>query len=263
MRALAYWIGLSAVLTFTACKFDSPESAPDSATPPTVGFATASTLVDEKSGLVQIPVLLSAPATATVGFRVSGGTATRPADFVRDDGSLEFTNAGSANIEIAIQTDNLEEADETIELELTTATGATLGQTHHTVTISSDILPRVSIVGGTVSELEDVAGSLALHLDLPPKAPVSVDLVLAGSAQAADYAVIAQTVVFGVNETDKAIPLGVVDDAIDEDDQTIDVDLAIPVGLVIDVAGSHATHTILEKQVGPVDIGGNAAGKGR
>ncbi len=234
-----------------ACSYDSPATDPDAAALPTVGFATPTTLVDELSGTVAIPVQLSQAGNASVNYRVTGGNAIRPDDYILDDGTLTFAGTETENIEVTINNDILEEPDETIELELTSPMGATLGQATHTITISSDILPRVSIVGGTVSEAEDVSGDLTLQLDLAPTTEVSVNLAISGTASTDDTGLVDQTVTFAAGQTTATVPLSIVDDALDEDDETIDIDLTLPVGLVIDTTASHATHTILDNDDPP------------
>ncbi|MBA2539281.1 MAG: hypothetical protein H0V17_06585, partial [Deltaproteobacteria bacterium] len=209
-------------------------------------------LADEKVTLLRIPIKLSEPSTSSVDYQVTGGSSTAVADFSFIGGGPTggtITFAGdTANIEVTFAADTMEEANETVEITLANPQGATIGeQATHLITISSDILPRVSFSNAVTSKTENLAAPLDLELDIAPMSPVSVDIVLAGNATAtADYGLTAQTVTFAAGQTTAQLDYAVVSDDRDESNELITVDLASPIGLVIDTTAAHTEHTILD-----------------
>jgi len=139
---------------------------------PTVSIAGGS-VTEGNSGTVTLPFTVTRSDTATaftVGYAVTGGTATSGADYATlSSGTLTFTAAGSATqtINVTVNGDTTaEEQDETIVITLTNVvntTGATvLGTAAGTGTIINDdvILPVVttnpastSIASGGVTTL--------------------------------------------------------------------------------------------------------------
>lgn len=252
----------------TACSYTPPaddDVATDGAALPTVQFDVTSSDADENVANHKILVTLSEPSTSSVDFKVTGGIAIQDRDFAFINGSASgtLTFAGATeNIEVMISNDGLEEPNESIEITLENPQGATLGdKLTHTVNISADILPRVKFTTSATSRDEDTTGAkLDLELDLPPTAPVSIDLALGGGATAvADYGLIAQTVTFAIGQTTAQLDYGVVADTRDENNELIAVDLASPIGLVIDSSAAHTEHTILDDDASPTVSFVNAA----
>lgn len=258
-RDILRWLAVSTVISIAACSYTPPDggSSTDGPPLPTVQFKTASSLADENVASLKIPVELSEPSTSSVDFRVTGGIAILNTDFAFINGSTSGTlsfSGTTADIEIMISNDGLEEPDETIELTLENPQGAALGdQVTHVVTISADILPRVKFTSTATSRAEDTAGAkLDLELDIAPTTAVSIDLALAGAATAvADYGLTAQTVTFAAGQTTAELDYEVVADDRDELDEIIAVDLTNPGGVVIDTTAAHTEHTIIDDDATP------------
>lgn len=230
-------------------------------TVPSVDFEMAASTVDEASGTVQIGVVLSEVSTeiVAVSYDVTGGNATRPDDFTLADGTVTFLPGQTRRtIDATINADSIEESDETVAITLSSPTAATLGtNTHHTMTISADILPRVSFGNpSSTSANEATDQSVDVVLTIPPKAPVTVQLGVSGTASAAgvDYAITdGQTITFAANETMKTVPLGVVQDLLDEDDETATLDLENPSAkLILATTNTQTTRTITDDDPLPV-----------
>jgi hypothetical protein len=217
---------------------------------PTVEFEEATSNADEASGIVQIAVVLSEPATdiVAVSYDVTGGNASRPDDYTLADGTVTFLPGQTRRtIDATILADQIEESDEDIVVTLSGPSGATIGTTnHHTITISADILPRVSFGNAaTTSGNEASDETIQAGLTIAATEQVSVQLGVAGSATpgGVDHAVVdGQTITFAVGEMMKTVPLGVVQDALDEDDETADLALKNPTGKVL-LAATGTTHT--------------------
>jgi len=253
-RAFVMWTAVS----ITACSYTPPDPGPTPDGPdlPTVSFLDPTSLVDEKVVLLKIPIVLSEPSTSAVDFKVTG-TAVQNTDFAFVNGSTAgtLTFAGDTqDIELMFSMDNLEEPDETIEITLENPQGANLGaQITHVVTISADILPRVKFSSPATNRDEDQAGAkLDLELDVAPVEPVSIDIVLGGGATAVtDYGLIGQTVTFAIGQQTAQLDFAVVPDTRDELDEIVAIDLATPIGVVIDSSASHTEHTIKDDDASP------------
>jgi hypothetical protein len=123
------------------------------------------------------------------------------------------------------------------------------------VTISSDILPRVSFMDATPSSAGEATGpQVTLQLTIAPKAQVTVELGVAGTASAADRGVTdGQVVTFAANQTTATVALGVVQDQLDEDDETVDLSLKNPsTGLLVATTNATHTHTITDDDPMPM-----------
>lgn len=224
-----------------------------------VSFGGGASMVDETSGTVMIPVMLSRGAAGTVTVAYSAGiasTATRPGDYALSDGTLTFAPGQTEQaIELTIEMDALEESEETIVVELATPVGATLGATtSHTVTISADILPRVSFADAMASSAnEGTSPQVELVLTISPKQEVTVELGVTGTAGGADSAVSdGQVITFAAGTTSQLVPLGVVQDLLDEDDETIVLGLRNPSAqLLLAATNTARMHTIADDDVPP------------
>jgi hypothetical protein len=242
------------VLTMGACAFDHA-FAPDGGSngDVTVSFDGSATTTDEAQGTITIPVVLSAASmqTVTVSYGLATSTATRPDDFTLTDDKLTFLPGQvSQQITVGIANDAIEENDETIVVELSMPVGASLGaMPTYTVTISSDLLARVSFGDPTPSSaLEAISPQVEIKLSSPPKEAVTVELGVAGSASTQDRGVTnGQVITFQANETSQFVPLGVVQDLLDEDDETINLTLQNPSAkLLLATTGITRSHTITD-----------------
>lgn len=119
------------------------DAPPDAAGPVVVSFQMTMTNDTEATGLVGIVLTLSSPAPAGISatVTVTGGSATRPADFtVPASTVVTFTTGASLQMfPITVVSDNVDENDETVTLALTAGAGTVVGAiTTHTLTIADD-----------------------------------------------------------------------------------------------------------------------------
>ena len=104
--------------------------------------------------------------------------------------------------------------------------------------------PAVSVADARAEEGVDATLDFAVTLDRAPTGPVTVDYATAdGTATAGeDYTAVSDTLTFARGETSKTISVPVLDDAIDEGEETMKLTLSNPQGLTI--ADGEAVGTI-------------------
>jgi len=153
---------------------------------PDVEFDLTSSNGDESVTPANLAVSLSesTTVTVTVDYAVSGGTAVDPDDYTISGTQLTF-NPGvtTQNVVLTIVDDGIVEADETVEVTLSSPSGATLGtNTIHTYTIDNDdSYPAVEFDLTSSSDDESVTPvNLAVSLDASYVETVTVDYAVTG-----------------------------------------------------------------------------------
>ncbi|CAK0780872.1 hypothetical protein CCP4SC76_7610003 [Gammaproteobacteria bacterium] len=104
-------------------------------------LAVSDVTVSEGAGTASVPVSLSVASNSTVtaSFGTSDGTATAGSDYTAKSGTLTFDpGVTSKNIVVTILEDTVAESNETINVNLTTATGATIGRKTGVITITDN-----------------------------------------------------------------------------------------------------------------------------
>lgn len=156
------------------------------------------------------------------------GTAIVGVDFSAGNSSATFApGVTSVDIAVVVLDDALDEEDETVGLVLGTPTGATLGTEYGVLTIEDDDLaPGVSIGDAQAFE-EDGALVFDVTLDAPSGLAVSVDwnTVDGGAKAGPDYVAGSGTLEIAAGATLGQISVTLVDDTVDEEDETLTVEL--------------------------------------
>ncbi len=231
----------------------------DNDAPPSVSFVLAATSTSELLAFPVIEVRLSAASgkTVAVQYTDAGGTATRGLDYTLAGARLTFAPGKTVRkIPLAVVNDHLDEADETVLLALSAPTNAVLGGTvDHTLTIlDDDGLPTVSFRRATSSGSEgQLVANLLVSLSRPSGKTVTVDYAPVGgtATNGVDYALSPGTLSFSPGKITKAIPLILIDDMLDEDNETVLVTLANPVNADLGARPAH-TFVILDNDRPPV-----------
>ena len=174
----------------------------------------------------------------SVDWATANGTATAGADYVAASGTATFTTAGpmSQQITVVVNGDVLDEANETVLANLTNAqppaiADITDSQGVGTIT-DDDPLPTLSI--DDVSVVEGDAGTTTLgytvSLSVPSGRAVNVTATTANgtATQPADYVSRTQNVAFAPGTTTQAFAVTVNGDLLDENDETVLVNLTSP-----------------------------------
>ena len=226
--------------------------------PPTVHFSDAAYNVNESAGTATITVTLSSAAavSVTVDYATSNGTATAGSDYTTKTGKLTFAaGATSTTFTITIANDTSDEADETILLSLSNASNATLGTpSSATLTIlDNDPPPSVQFSTATsnVSEKNGTA-TITVILNVAPSQSVMVTYSTNNGTAAAgtDYTSTSGTLTFDPGVKSKTFTVAIINDTLDEADETVLLVLSSPVNAAIGVNAS-ATLTITDDDQSP------------
>lgn len=222
---------------------------------PAISVADAS-IVEGNSGTktLNFVVKLSAPSgrTVTVNYATANGTATAGSDYVAKSGVLGFyPGSTSQTISITINADTLPEYNETLLLNLSGATYATLANSQAVGTILDDDCLSISDATVTEGNSGTARAVFAVNLALPLPYEVRVDYATVnGTAYAGtDYVAAGGTVVFAPYETSRTITVLTLGDQVDEPDKTFYLDLSNPVNIAL--SGTRAKGTILDDDPPP------------
>ena len=170
----------------------------------------------------------------TVNYADTGsGTATSGTDYAAIGGGTLTFSAGETRktIAVSVRGDTADEADETVVIALSNASGASLVTARGTGTITDNDIPGFSIDSPSAAEGDSESSSLTFTVTLSPASyrQVSVNYADAGTGTAtsgSDYAAIGGTLTFAAGETSKTIAVSVTDDALDEPDETVVIALS-------------------------------------
>ena len=197
----------------------------------------------EAAGVLEFVVSMSTASskTVTVSYATADGTATAGSDYTGASGVLTFA-AGvteSQTIEVQITDDAADEEveAETFTVTLSGAANATLQDATGTGTIEDDDDPAVTVAFGAASYGAAEGGDdavVAVTLSAAPERTVEISLtaVAGGNAAAGDYGVSATAVTFAPGETSKQVTVTAVDDAVDDDGESVTLGFgAFPAGV--------------------------------
>ena len=225
--------------------------------PGAFGFSSDPT-ASEGSGSASVQVLRmgGSTGTVTVNYATNNGTATSPADFTAQSGTLTFTDGQvSKTIVVPLINDSVFEGPETFAVTLSNPTGgATIAQSTTNVTITDDDPPpALSIADASAAEGNSGAANLPFIVTLSPVSPATttVSYATAGNSATAgsDFQPVSGTLTFAPGETQKTILVPVNGDTRFESDETFSVVLSNPVNASL--ARPSATGTIVNDDPRP------------
>ncbi len=222
-------------------------------------------------------VTIDVTANATVQVDTSDGTATTADnDYVAIAAqTVTFTNGGPLTqmVSVTINGDNTIEANETFNVDLSNAVGATITDNQGVGTINNDDSASFSIDDVSVTEGNAGASSLSFTVTKTGNAAASVDWATSdGTATVADndyVAVAATTLNFASNTISISVPVFINGDTAIEADETFTVDLtnvtggatitdAQGVGTILNDDSVQAIVTAVKSVTGNLQPGGTA-----
>lgn len=204
--------------------------------PPLVRFDLAASSGTEELGTAGITVSLTKPSDAgvTVDFAVTGGTASRPADFTLDDGTLTFAAGQTLKVlALGLVNDGAGDAGETVQITLSNPKGAGVfaARSAHTLTITEDAAPEVGFAAAAMTVAEKVR-KVTVPVAVSPavNGTVTVEYAVTGGTATIglDYSLGAGTLSFPAGATSEAITLALKDDFLVEGSETVVVSLSSP-----------------------------------
>jgi hypothetical protein len=223
-----------------------------------IQITPASSSGDEGTTPADLELSLSAASgqDVSVDYALSGTATGGGTDYTLAAGTATI-NAGSTttNISAAIVNDSLDELDETIIVTLSSPSNATLStNTVHTYTINdNDDPPTIQFTSTASSGAEGTTpANLELSLSAASGLNVSVDYTLSGTATGGgtDYTLAAGTATINAGNTTTDISAVIVNDSLDEADETIIVTISSPSNATLDTNTVH-TYTINDNDATP------------
>ena len=175
---------------------------------------------------------------ATVDYATSDGTATAGTDYTAASGTLTWAAGDGANktFTVGITDDSLVEGDETIDLDLTNVTGATLGTPNTAVlTITDDDTAGSLQFSAAAYSVNEGGASVTINVTRTGGTgnAVSVDYASADNTATAgaDYAAANGTLNWAAGDgADKTFTVSITDDGAVEGDETVDLSLGTVTG---------------------------------
>jgi hypothetical protein len=231
----------------------------DDDNPPTVSFTTPDRNAVEDAASVSFTVELSAPSgkSITVDYTATG-EATAGADYTLPGTTLTFApGEQTKTIPVTISDDDIDEPDERLTLTLSSA-DVSVGTPDVTLTIQdNDAAPEISIDDVSVTEGDDgdtVDAIFTVTLANPSSAAVTVDYTTADATATVgdDYtAMPPTTLMFAPGITSQTITVEVLDDTLDEVNETFDVELSNAANATIPGGTIKGTGTINDDDAAP------------
>ena len=237
--------------------------------PPTLQFSAASYRVDEAVGAARITVSRTGDPTAAVSvhYATANRSAIAGVDYYAANGTLNFAAGEMTKVFfVGIINDKLDEPDETVALTLSAPTGgATLGTKDATLTILDDDTPQapptLQFLAAT-SSVDEAGGAARITVTRTgdPTAAVSVHYATANRSAIAgvDYYAANGTLNFAAGEMTKVFFVGIINDKLDEPDETVALTLSAPTGGAT-LGTKDATLTILDDDEAPGTVQFSAA----
>lgn len=216
--------------------------------------------VNEGAGTATFTVNLSAASakTVTVNYATADSTAVAGSDYTATGTQTLTFNPGDTTktVTVNISEDVLDEADETFTVNLSGANNATIANATGQGTITdNDAEPTVSFTAASQSISENTT-SVAITAQLNAVSgkdvtlPFSVNGSSTASGSVTDYSINASPLMITAGNTTTDIVLTLNNDALDEVDETVVIDLGTPTNATATGITSH-TVTITDDDAAP------------
>jgi hypothetical protein len=193
------------------------------------------------NAVFNVALSIASSSSVTVDYATVNGSASAPADYVSDSGTLTFM-PGEVGKQIAVQVvgDTLVEPNETFSVNLSNPTNATVSDDVGLGTITDNDTVTITIGNVTVTEGNAGTSNAVFNVTLSAASGSTVTVAYAtadGSATApSDYTSTSGTLTFNPGQVSKQIIVPIVGDTVVETNETFSVNLSNPTNATI--AGS-------------------------
>ncbi|GEM_PF-4357789 len=158
----------------------------------------------------------------------------------------------SATLRLSGIADTIDEPDETLRISIQTIEGATAGAPVEAVLLDANPTPRLSFTSTHGEHAEGSTNTLSVVLSAASSRAVSVGYILGGSATVEDYRLGPSPIRFAPGETHASLALDIVDDAITEGAETLEITLGEAVGAELGEASRYVVTIPASDPVGIV-----------
>jgi Calx-beta domain-containing protein len=198
------------------------------------------TVTEGHSGQTTAAFTVTASETSatpvTVNYATADGTARQPADYTQTSGLLTIAPGTTSNtILVPVKGDTLDEVAERFEVNLSSASGATIADSAGAGTIDDDDpAPTLSITDASRTE-GNVAMSFTARLAAASGRDVTVAYATSDRSARApgDYAAASGTLTVPAGATTRTVRVAIREDSLDEPSETFAVDLSGASGATI------------------------------
>ena len=232
----------------------------DDDTPPTIQFTSTTGSGSEGTTPANLELSLSTASSKeiTVDYAVTGGTATGlGVDYTLASGTATVTaGATTTNIAVTVVNDIMDEDSETIIVTISNPTNSSLtANTAETYTITdNDAPPTIQFTSTTGSGSEGTTpANLELSLSTASSKEITVDYAVTGgiaTGSGTDYTLVSGTATITAGSTTTNIAVTVVNDTMDEANETIVVTISNPTNSALG-ANTAETYTITDNDAAP------------
>ena len=217
----------------------------------TIAFSGASYSRSESytSATITVTRTGGSDGAASIQYSTTDGSATSGQDYTSTSGSLNWVDGVSANrtFTIPIISDTIDEPNETVNLTLTNATGASLGTlASAALTINdNDNPPTVAFTSTSQSKAENQGtATITLQLSSESAREITLPFNLSGTAtgEGTDYSITPSPLTIPVGQTSADISVTLTNDTTYESqDETVIITLGTPTNTT---RGSPSSHTL-------------------
>jgi hypothetical protein len=190
-----------------------------------------------KNATFTVSLSAASPTPVTVDYATADGSATAPDDYAAAGGALTFApGETSKQVTVAVAGDLLDEPHETYSLNLSNASGATLGRARGLGTILDDD-PLVALSVDDPSAAE-TGGALNFTVSLSALSGKVVTVAYTTADGTAispdDYSPASGTLIFMPGQRSKTVSATLVDDRVAEPDESLTLNLSSAVNATLD-----------------------------
>jgi hypothetical protein len=222
--------------------------------------------VSENGGTLTFTVSLdaTAPFASVIGFASAAGTATAGSDYTSVTNTLTIpAGQTSGTINVPILDDAIYEGDETLFMNLSAVSGVAIADSQGTGTIvENDAVPNITVDDPVVAE-NNGPMTFTISLDAAAAVDTSVDYATSDNTATAgaDYTAKSGTAVIPAGSTSTTVNVALLDDAVYEGDETLNLDLSGAVnGSISDAQGQG---TITDDDAAPtISVDSPSVGEG-